>query len=34
MDDSPANVAAAHDLGLRTVRHTPETDLARELGLG
>lgn len=33
VDDSPANVAAAQDLGLRAVRHTPKTDLAEELGL-
>ncbi len=33
VDDSPANVAAAQNLGLRTVLHTPETDLAPELGL-
>ncbi|WP_380168081.1 HAD family hydrolase [Jannaschia sp. R86511] len=31
VDDSPVNIAAARELGLRTVLHTTSTDLAAEL---
>lgn len=33
IDDKAENIEAARELGLRTVHHTPGTDLAAELGL-